>query len=125
MPDTLQDSFQFFGLTYPINLNALRERYRQLALSYHPDKGGSLEMMQRLNTAVSSNFRLFTSGAETDPPFHEVLGKDCIHGQSEVYKCLTTDGFTETIETRSLRFPLLIGAKLQPNGFPDWLTNTL
>ena len=51
MPDTLQDSFQFFGLTYPIDLNALRERYRQLALSYHPDKGGSLEMMQQLNTA--------------------------------------------------------------------------
>ena len=51
MPDALQDSFQFFGLTYPIDLNALRERYRQLALNYHPDKGGSLEMMQRLNTA--------------------------------------------------------------------------
>ena len=51
MPDTLQDSFRFFGLTYPIDLNALRERYRQLALNYHPDKGGSLEMMQRLNTA--------------------------------------------------------------------------
>ena len=51
MSDALQDSFQFFGLTYPIDLNALRERYRQLALSYHPDKGGSLEMMQRLNTA--------------------------------------------------------------------------
>ena len=51
LPDTLQDSFQFFGLTYPIDLNALRERYRQLALNYHPDKGGSLEMMQRLNTA--------------------------------------------------------------------------
>ena len=51
MPDALHDSFQFFGLVYPIDLNALRERYRQLALSYHPDKGGSLEMMQQLNTA--------------------------------------------------------------------------
>ena len=51
MPDALQDSFQFFGLTYPTDLNALRERYRQLALNYHPDKGGSLEMMQQLNTA--------------------------------------------------------------------------
>ena len=51
MPDALQDSFQFFGLVYPIDLNELRERYRQLALNYHPDKGGSLEMMQRLNTA--------------------------------------------------------------------------
>ena len=51
MPEALRNSFQFFGLTYPIDLNALRERYRQLALSYHPDKGGSLEMMQQLNTA--------------------------------------------------------------------------
>ena len=51
MPDALQDSFRFLGLRYPANLNVLRERYRQLALSYHPDKGGSLEMMQRLNTA--------------------------------------------------------------------------
>ena len=51
MPDVLQDSFRFFGLTPPIDLNALRERYRQLALSYHPDKGGSLEMMQGLNAA--------------------------------------------------------------------------
>ncbi|MYE90139.1 J domain-containing protein [Candidatus Poribacteria bacterium] len=51
MPDVLHDSFQFFGLTYPTDLNALRERYHQLALSYHPDKGGSLEMMQQLNTA--------------------------------------------------------------------------
>ena len=51
VPDALRDSFQFFGLSYPIDLNTLRERYRQLALIYHPDKGGSLEMMQRLNTA--------------------------------------------------------------------------
>ena len=28
MPDAVQNSFQFFGLTYPIDLNALRERYR-------------------------------------------------------------------------------------------------
>ena len=51
MSDALQDSFRFFDLTYPTDLNELRERYRQLALSYHPDKGGNLELMQRLNTA--------------------------------------------------------------------------
>ena len=67
MPDTLQDSFQFFGLTYPIDLNALRERYRQLALSYHPDKGGSLEMMQRLNTAYR-RISDYLRQAETDLP---------------------------------------------------------
>ena len=51
MPNVLQDSFQFVGLTYPTDLNALRERYHQLALSYHPDKGGRVDLMQRLNTA--------------------------------------------------------------------------
>ncbi|RKU34193.1 hypothetical protein C6496_20610 [Candidatus Poribacteria bacterium] len=67
MPDALQDSFQFFGLTYPIDLNALRERYRQLALSYHPDKGGSLEMMQRLNTAYR-RISDYLRQTETDRP---------------------------------------------------------
>lgn len=65
MPDALQDSFQFFGLAYPIDLNALREHYRQLALSYHPDKGGSLEMMQRLNTAYR-RISDYLRQAETD-----------------------------------------------------------
>lgn len=51
MSDALRDSFRFFGLTHSIDLNTLRERYRQLALNYHPDKGGSLELMQQLNTA--------------------------------------------------------------------------
>ena len=67
MPDALQDSFQFFGLTYPINLNTLRERYRQLALNYHPDKGGSLEMMQRLNAAYR-RISDYLRQAETDLP---------------------------------------------------------
>ena len=67
MSDVLQDSFQFFGLTYPTDLNALRERYRQLALSYHPDKGGSLEMMQRLNTAYR-RISDYLRQAETDLP---------------------------------------------------------
>ena len=65
MPDVLHDSFQFFGLTYPTDLNALRERYHQLALSYHPDKGGSLEMMQQLNTAYR-RISDYLRQAETD-----------------------------------------------------------
>ena len=67
MPDALQDSFRFFGLTYPTDLNVLRERYRQLALNYHPDKGGSVDLMQQLNTAyrrISDHLRQ----AETDLP---------------------------------------------------------
>lgn len=67
MPDALQDSFAFVGLTYPTDLNALRERYRQLALSYHPDKGGSLELMQQLNTAYR-RISDYLRQAETDLP---------------------------------------------------------
>jgi hypothetical protein len=51
MPEGLQASFQLFGFTDSIDANALKARYRQLALDYHPDKGGNLEMMQRLNAA--------------------------------------------------------------------------
>ena len=65
VPDALQDSFQFFGLTSPTDLNALRERYHQLALSYHPDKGGSLDLMQRLNTAYR-RISDYLRQAETD-----------------------------------------------------------
>jgi hypothetical protein len=51
VPEALQSSFQLLGLTHPADFDELKTRYRQLALSYHPDKGGSLEMMQRLNLA--------------------------------------------------------------------------
>ncbi len=65
IPDALRDSFQFLGLSYPANLNMLRERYRELALNYHPDKGGSLGMMQRLNTAYR-RISDYLRQAETD-----------------------------------------------------------
>ena len=51
LPEALQESFQLFGFTYRIDFNTLKDRYRQLALEYHPDKGGNVEMMQRLNAA--------------------------------------------------------------------------
>ena len=51
LPENLQESFQLFGFTYRIDFNTLKDRYRQLALEYHPDKGGNVEMMQRLNAA--------------------------------------------------------------------------
>lgn len=67
VPDALRDSFQFFDLTYPTDLNTLRERYRQLALNYHPDKGGSLELMQLLNTAYRQ-ISDYLRQVETDLP---------------------------------------------------------
>ena len=51
VPEPLRKCFQLFGFTHQIDFDQLKERYRQLALSYHPDKGGSLEMMRRINAA--------------------------------------------------------------------------
>ena len=60
VPEGLQDSFQLLGFSHRIDFNTLKDRYRQLALDYHPDKGGQLKMMQRLNAAymqISSYLR--------------------------------------------------------------------
>ncbi len=43
----------------PVGLEEIRARYRQLAARHHPDRGGDLERMQRLNAA----WRLLSSGA--------------------------------------------------------------
>ena len=51
VPEALRNNFQLFGFTHQADFDELKARYRQLALNYHPDKGGSLEMMQRLNSA--------------------------------------------------------------------------
>jgi len=44
----------------------LKERYRQLALNYHPDKGGSPETMQQPNAAyrqIAEYLRQVETGA--------------------------------------------------------------
>jgi len=50
-PGMVRDSFEYLGLSYPVELYELKSRYRELARIYHPDKGGSSEEMQQLNTA--------------------------------------------------------------------------
>ena len=50
-PGMVRDSFEYLGLSYPVELYELKSRYRELARLYHPDKGGSSEEMQQLNTA--------------------------------------------------------------------------
>ena len=50
-PEIIRDAFEYLGLVYPVELYELKSRYRELARLYHPDKGGSGEEMQQLNTA--------------------------------------------------------------------------
>jgi hypothetical protein len=66
VPGALRDSFQLFGFSHQAGFDELKERYRQLALNYHPDKGGSLEMMQQLNAAyrqIAEYLRQVETGA--------------------------------------------------------------
>jgi len=50
-PEFVRECFDYLGLSYPVELYELKNRYRELARIYHPDKGGRSEQMQRLNAA--------------------------------------------------------------------------
>jgi len=50
-PGTVRECLDYLGLSYPVELHALKSRYRELARVYHPDKGGSGNEMQQLNAA--------------------------------------------------------------------------
>lgn len=50
-PNTVCEALDFLGLSYPVELQVLKSRYRELAFAYHPDKGGSSDEMKRLNGA--------------------------------------------------------------------------
>jgi curved DNA-binding protein CbpA len=46
-----------------LSLNQIRDAYRQLALSTHPDSGGSTEAMRRLNEAYQLLKQLYRSAS--------------------------------------------------------------
>ncbi len=43
-------------------IDDLRKAYKKLARDYHPDRGGSTELMQQLNVEYQKLFRLLKSG---------------------------------------------------------------
>jgi len=50
----IQESFDFMGLPYFADFIDLKNRYRELALSYHPDKGGDINKMKKLNSSYKT-----------------------------------------------------------------------
>lgn len=52
-----QDPYRALGVSPLDTTEAIRARYRQLALEQHPDRGGSAERMQELNAAYERILR--------------------------------------------------------------------
>ena len=48
---TLEEAYAFMGLPYGASSEEVKNRYRLLSVKYHPDLGGDVEMMKKLNAA--------------------------------------------------------------------------
>lgn len=53
-----QDPFRLLGVTPLDPPERVRDRYRELAREFHPDRGGSTEKMRRLNEAYEKVLRM-------------------------------------------------------------------
>ncbi len=49
----LEDAYKFMGLYHRCSNEEVNQRYKELALKYHPDKGGDEKMFQKLPVYVS------------------------------------------------------------------------
>jgi hypothetical protein len=52
-----QDPYRELGVSPRASEHAIRERYRELARLHHPDRGGSVEAMSRINAAYERILR--------------------------------------------------------------------
>jgi hypothetical protein len=52
-PYALKNAFERFQLTPPTNELAIKKAYRKLAIKHHPDKGGRIQDIQRINEEKS------------------------------------------------------------------------
>ncbi|WP_020211120.1 J domain-containing protein [Gilvimarinus chinensis] len=49
-----EDAAKILGITGEINPDTVKQAYRRASSKYHPDKGGSVEMMQAVNQAYDT-----------------------------------------------------------------------
>jgi DnaJ-domain-containing protein 1 len=52
-PDQRQQALAELGLQDPVDDDSIRQRYRQLAMQHHPDRGGDTSRFQSLGDAMS------------------------------------------------------------------------
>ena len=58
--DELHDALAVLGLEAPVDFVTVKRRYRELTMKHHPDRGGSKEMIQQLNTALDVLQKIYT-----------------------------------------------------------------
>lgn len=52
--DRRKEALQVLGLTDPVDNASIRQRYRQLVMCHHPDRGGDTHRLQLLNAAITT-----------------------------------------------------------------------
>lgn len=52
-PDQRQQALAELGLEDPVDDDTIRQRYRELAMKHHPDRGGDTAQFQSINVAMS------------------------------------------------------------------------
>jgi hypothetical protein len=51
--DKRREALAMLGLTDPVSDHAIRQRYRELVMTHHPDRGGETSRIQILNAAMA------------------------------------------------------------------------
>ena len=51
--DQRGEALAVLGLSDPVSEQQIRQRYKQLVMAHHPDRGGDGQMLQQLNQAMS------------------------------------------------------------------------
>jgi DnaJ-class molecular chaperone len=64
-PAPKDPDYRLFGLTESATVEQVHERYRELALAFHPDRQGDVETMQQINAAYR---RLVARSRERSDP---------------------------------------------------------
>lgn len=48
-----REALAVLGLSDPVDFATIKQRYRRLAMTHHPDRGGDAESLQRINSAMA------------------------------------------------------------------------
>ncbi len=54
--DTRSEALRILGLSDPVDDKTIKQRYRKLVMTHHPDRGGDLATIQLINAAMTDLF---------------------------------------------------------------------